>query len=250
MRKVLLCLYLCFSSFFINAKVINHNEYTTPALDFSGIGLLKVANKKNCTATLVSPNTILTAAHCVYDSESGQYYPPKFIKFRPAKASSGQNEPNNFVAIKTYTVGMRTFPKGNFTQNALMGDWALITLSKPLNCALTKLALTKANTKNSQQLIVAGFPKGSENELVIDKSCEYALPPKQGNMIRLKSCQLKHGDSGAPLMRVVEGKLTIIGTISAGVNDSKGRYRVFAVPNASFAKRTAQLNQVCQPEVQ
>jgi V8-like Glu-specific endopeptidase len=82
---------------------------------------------------------------------------------------------------------------------------------------------------------------------VIDKSCQYALPPKEGEMIRLKSCQLKHGDSGAPLMRVVDGKLTIIGIISAGVNDSKGRYRVFAVPKSSFTKRISALNQHCTP---
>jgi protease YdgD len=246
MLKFLLCFYIFLNLFVTCAQASTPEEYTTPELDFSGVGLLSVANKKKCTTTIVSPDTILTAAHCVYDSKSSKYYPPKVIGFRPSNKYTKNQATQDFVAIKTYTVGMKSFPKGNFTQSALIGDWALITLAKPLHCTLRKLALAKT-TSSSHQLIVAGFPQGNHNQLVIDKSCQYALPPKEGEMIRLKSCQLKHGDSGAPLMQVVDGKLTIIGIISAGVNDSKGRYRVFAVPKSSFTKRISALNQQCTP---
>ena len=213
----------------------------TQRIDFQNVGQIIVANKKNCTATLVSPNVVLTAAHCVYNDKTAQYYSPKYIQFKPySKSNDAQN-----IHIKTYTVGMKNAPIGEFTQDALYGDWALITLEKSLGCSLGVAALATSKISEGLPLIVAGYPMGNKNQLVVDKSCRYALPPTQNKILRLKHCSLKHGDSGAPLMVLIEGKVTLVGTISAGVNDSKGRYRVFAVPSESFAKKVNALSQAC-----
>lgn len=213
----------------------------TQGIIFQNVGRIIVANKKNCTATLVSPNVVLTAAHCVYNDKIAQYYSTKYIHFKPYS----KNNDAQPVQITTYTVGMKNIPIGDFTEDALYGDWALITLEEPLGCTLGITELAMSNISDGLPLIVAGYPIANKNQLVVDKSCRYALPPTQNNMLRLKHCSLKHGDSGAPLMVLRDGNVAIVGTISAGVNDSKGRYRVFAVPSESFAKKVNALSQAC-----
>ena len=213
----------------------------TQNISFQNVGRIIVANKKTCSATLVSPNVVLTAAHCVYNYKTTQYYSPKYIQFKPYS----KNNAAQTIHITTYTVGMKNLPIGKFTQDDLYSDWALITLDKPLGCSLGIAELATSKASEALPLIIAGYPIGNKNKLVVDKSCRYALPPTQKKMLRLKYCSLKHGDSGAPLMALIEGKLAIVGTISAGVNDSKGRYRVFAVPSESFAKKVNALSQIC-----
>jgi protease YdgD len=232
MKKLLLLFLIIFYTGSVYSKEYN----------FTGVGLLDVASKKTCTATLVSPDTVLTAAHCVFDVKSSRYYPPKYIQFKPYT----KNNDADYIGVKTYTVGMKGVPKGNFTQDDLMGDWALITLKQKVDCSLNRLSLLAQEKYNNHTLVVAGYPKGSHNQLISDGSCEFALKPTKGKMLRLKNCSLKHGESGAPLMVLIDGKLKVIGTISAGVNDSKGRYRVFAVPSDSFTKKVAKLSQTCE----
>ncbi|PMH40598.1 hypothetical protein BCU68_16190 [Vibrio sp. 10N.286.49.B3] len=210
--------------------------------EFTGVGRLFINSGKTCTATLVSSNTVLTAAHCVYNHKTQQYILPKNITFQPYS----KNRTANKVEAITYTVGMRHLPQGAFTQDKLYGDWALIRLKKPLGCSLARFKLAKQSSKTvHRKLVVASYQQGSQNQLIVDESCQYAQTPTKNSMLRFKSCDLVHGASGAAIMAVENGELVIVGTISAGANDSKGRYRVFAVPNDSFRKKIQELSQAC-----
>lgn len=213
----------------------------TQGIGFTNVGRIIVANKKNCIATFVSPNVVLTAAHCVYNLKRDRYYSPNAIHFTPYSTKDAMQP----IAVTTYTVGMQNIPAGKFTQDELYGDWALLTLNTPLGCSLGIVALAKSRISEHLPLIVAGAPMENINQLTVDKSCRYALPPTPNKMLRLKHCSLQHGDSGAPLMVFIDGKYHLVGTISAGLNDSKGRYRVFAVPSESFAKKVNMLSQDC-----
>ena len=50
---------------------------------YQAIGRLDIAGSGFCTGTLISLDLVLTAAHCVYDSETKERIPASEISFKP-----------------------------------------------------------------------------------------------------------------------------------------------------------------------
>jgi V8-like Glu-specific endopeptidase len=210
--------------------------FYTLAQDLS-LAIGKVYSAKNtCTATLVSENQIITAAHCLFDKKTKQFINPRHIYFVPDKISSEQNDDlTNIFYAREYTVGLNGIPSGRFTEDKLLGDWALIKLEKPLGCTQNFIDIN--NFSDSNSIMVLGYPQRPRNAALQTYHCELATPLKNGRMIRLKSCELEHGSSGGPLIVKHNESFKIIGIVAAGANDSKGRYRVSAVPSKQFENK-------------
>ncbi|MCL1127040.1 trypsin-like serine peptidase [Shewanella surugensis] len=197
------------------------------------LGKLRVYKKTSCTATLVAPNLIVSAAHCVFDRDSNAYVSPHKLLFY---AGLKGNDIKAKVKIKRYTVPSKTFPTGQFTENALLIDWVVLELERPIGCTLGSFPLWDQQVGAINKLITAGYASGNFTQLTQTDTCESAVPRSDSTMWRLKNCALKKGDSGAPILVQIKGQAEpyIAGVISAGANDSRGRFRVVAVPVEQF----------------
>lgn len=204
-------------------------------IQWDRIGKLRVYNKTSCTATLVAANLILSAAHCVFDREENTYVSPKKLLFY---AGLKGNTVKAKVKVKSYTVPSNTFPSGQFTDNALLIDWVILELEQSIGCSLGSFPLWNKYIGDIQQLLTAGYAGGNFKQLTQTDTCESAVPRSASAMWRLKNCALKKGDSGAPILVTVKGQVEpyIAGVISAGANDSQGRFRVVAVPVEQFTQ--------------
>ena len=49
---------------------------------WEGVGLLHIAGRTSCTGVMIQPDMILTAAHCLYDIDSGERVDPRQVEFR------------------------------------------------------------------------------------------------------------------------------------------------------------------------
>lgn len=188
----------------------------------------------SCTATLVAANLIVSAAHCVYDSVKKVYIHPEKLTFY---AGFKGDSVRAVTQIKSYTVPSNTFPSGQFNGSALLIDWAVLELEQSIGCFLGHFPLWHQHVGRIETLMTAGYAQGSAQYLTKTDTCQSALP-RQGNaMWRLKNCALTKGDSGAPILVKVKGQTTpyVAGVISAGANDSHGRFRVVAVPSEQFS---------------
>ncbi|MCH2159123.1 MAG: S1 family peptidase [Oleiphilaceae bacterium] len=206
------------------------------------IGKLRVEAKQSCTATLVSPDTVLTAAHCIYDYKTRSYFSPNKIHFLAglnAGALVAQSE------AMSYTVAAKHLPEGTFDDQALLKDWALVRLRYPVGCMLGHMK-PGDHTNSFRRFMIAGYPKSDPSRIHAEQSCKLALPPKKNQMIRIKDCAVEHGDSGAALVGLNGNKATLLGVLSAATNDSKGRFRAFVVPSDAFLKSIKKLPQSCE----
>ncbi len=204
-------------------------------IQWDRIGKLRVKNKISCTATLVASNLIVSAAHCVFDRDKKAYVSPKALTFYAGLKGAYARA---VASIKSYTVPSDTFPEGQFDESALLIDWALLELEKPIGCILGHFPLWNSHVGKLEQLITAGYTSDNTKQLTRTNTCVSALPRSGTSMWRLKNCALKKGDSGAPILALLKGQSTpyVAGIISAGANDSQGRFRVVAVPSEQFMK--------------
>lgn len=206
------------------------------------VGKLRVEGVQSCSAALVAPNLILTAGHCIYDRANKSFYAPAKLHFFAGLQG------NKLLAqsqAKAYTVATKTLPEGEFDENALLSDWAIVELVYPIGCMLGYMKVTAPLEHLPEKLIAVGYPQSDASQLHAEDHCEYALEPKAGSMLRLKNCAVEHGDSGGPLLALVGNKARIVGVLSAGTNDSKGRYRAFAVPSDRFSRSIQKASKSC-----
>ncbi len=187
-------------------------------LPFSAMGKLYVefdGKSSSCTATMISRNVILTAAHCVYN----KYYSgwAKSARFFPAYDhgesvfSSAYVQQMNLPAQylrKSGTDGS-TIP-----WKAIPFDFAVMVLDTPLGESTGWLNLKKLNSFTGKFVSIAGYPGDLENAEALFGSFGFIL----GSMSQYSNLILKHridtykGQSGAALLA---GKNKIVGVVSA-----------------------------------
>ena len=179
-----------------------------------------------CSGSVVAPNLILTAAHCVLDDAGQPFGPEKFL------VSAGSVA---YLSGKVFTVSaVHVYPY--LSLSTLAGDAALLTLTTPTDAVPVRLATTAdaAPYAAGQPAVIAGW--GVTNPAVPDISptlqqgtvgvltnaaCKQADPHFVPSFDLCTAAAGFHpavcnGDSGGPLLSGVPGSYVQIGITSYG----------------------------------
>ncbi len=167
----------------------------TPAGDGIARSLVMVVGSRTnggsvCTGAALARDLILTAAHCVAPGATYSVLPAK-------------NAP--VLAIKSIQVHPRYDPQ-SFALNRATADVALIKLAAALPERFVPVPL------ETPGVAVAGQP-GTLQIRLFD-------PATKGDRPGLGACT---GDSGAPVLRDVDGRLTVIGVVSWSTGPKLGQ---------------------------
>jgi secreted trypsin-like serine protease len=154
-----------------------------------------------CTATLIGPRTLLTAAHCVHE-------------VTPAHVYFGTDPTRNgvFVAV----VEVREHP--NYDPTGLgVNDLGIVVLARPAPIAPIALMRTAPEPGGDELLFVGfGFAEPAQvSQLGIKRAAASSITDVEPTVIRYDkvTCQ---GDSGGPALAYVDDTYYLVGVTSFG----------------------------------
>ncbi len=189
---------------------------------YSAIGRLNLGfGRQFCSATLIAPDKVITAAHCLIDARTGQPYRPSQVHF-----VAGQRR-DKFVdpAPAQCVVPLKRNPAHGAPDIAkYTDDVAVIILSRPLR--VQPVALAEAYIADPGSLSHAAYSKSRPYLLSVHDSCKL-LHKSKG--MWLTDCDTAYGSSGGPVFSNGKAEPRLIAVMS-GITRSSGEVFSIAVP--------------------
>lgn len=162
-----------------------------------------------CSATLIAPDLVLTAAHCLYHPRTDVEFAPEEITFS-AGLRNGRAEAVRTVR-RTMVLPGYLAPDGE-DMDMIGLDLALLELQHPIANASIVAIPTGRTGRGSDPVTVVSYGQDREAHASIEENCD--ILARRGS-VRSLSCEVVSGSSGSPVLRMVDGRPEVIAVMSA-----------------------------------
>lgn len=179
-------------------------------LGWEAVGRLDMEDLGYCTATLIAPELVLTAAHCVFDKRTRTVITPDRLTFRAGL--------RNGISIADRTVTQiavhDTYLSGGADRlDQVRHDIALLRLAQPITSADADPFILHSGPVRGEQVSVTSYGKGRSEALSRQRQCSIVA---QAEKLLAFDCDVTFGSSGAPVFTTPGQRGRIVSIISGG----------------------------------
>jgi protease YdgD len=192
---------------------------------WSSIGRLNVIlglKRSFCTATLIGPHQVITAAHCLFDGKINGFVKPQAVHFVAAQDKDKFAAHAVGTAIVTspdFRFRMEERPRWDQIGLAMVkNDWAIVTLEQSLPSAPIPIrAMPRAKLPDDAgkgEIALAGYGRDHAFVLSAHKGCTARTDAPAAGLL-LHTCDSMPGESGSPVLLLDGDKAWLVGIHTA-----------------------------------
>jgi V8-like Glu-specific endopeptidase len=193
---------------------------------WDAVGKLVLGDRGFCTGALIEPQLVLTAAHCLYDKQTGVQMRPEDIEFQAGWRNGRAVAYRDVVRAVTHPDYRHG---GNDKLDRVTADLALLELSQPIRLPSLMPFATGATPVEGDAVGVVSYAQDRSEAPSIEEACEVLVGRRETLIL---SCSVDFGSSGAPVFSTVDGVTRVVSVISAKA-EVEGRKVALAVPVAA-----------------
>lgn len=176
---------------------------------FEAVGRIDFGRDSFCTGTLIAPNLVLTAAHCLFDPETREQIDVSQAEFlagwRDGRALAYRGVRRGIVHPDYHYQGVEGAIR-------VVNDLALLELDQPIRNGAVAPLRTSVKPRKGDEVGVVSYAIDRAARPSLQSGCQVLARPEDMLVI---SCTVDFGASGAPILVFTDGEPRIVSVVSA-----------------------------------